>query len=145
MGAGRQAQQIFRVIDTKRSALACTFGPLMQPTVISWLLAPRGVPNFFGIGGEMLFVWVNSHDSILRPLLRPPAGTSCDLCRTRRMQAPETSPSRKCTSINLDNCCTKQYRATSSSLVVCGRWSAVWRLSSLFQTSGHAVADNYDM
>jgi len=92
MGAGRQAQQILRVIDTKRSALACTFGPLMQPTVISWLLASRGVPNFFGIGGEMVFVWVNSHDSILRPLLRPPAGTSCDLLRTRRMQAPETRP-----------------------------------------------------
>jgi hypothetical protein len=27
MGAERQAQHIFRVTDTKRSALACTFGP----------------------------------------------------------------------------------------------------------------------
>ena len=27
IGAERQAQQIFRVTDTKRSALACTFGP----------------------------------------------------------------------------------------------------------------------
>jgi hypothetical protein len=61
----------------------------MQPTVISWLLAPREIPNFFGIGGGMVFVRVDSHASTLRPFLRPTAGTSCDL------QVPETRPRGK--------------------------------------------------
>jgi hypothetical protein len=115
----------------------------MQRTVILWLLAPRGVPGFFGIGGEMVFVWVDSHASILRPFLRPqrvPA-LSC-------VEPAECRHRKPALGGRLHNLEHLLYQTASGNEFLVGHLQSMVcckEVELIISGSGQTLADNYDI